>query len=266
MKLGVVGLGVVGSAIYESFETLGYNIVYFDVKFPKSSITDILDSDVLFICVPTRMNESDGSCDTSIVESVVDQLNDNDYKGIVVIKSTVVPGTTQRLIQKYTGLRIVCSPEFLRAKTALSDFLYGQDVLVIGTDDDELFDVIKGVHNRISTNARMVSPTEAEIIKYFNNVHHAVHVVFSNMMYDVSKTLGCSYENIYDTIGQRKCINTSYLNCNENLREFGGECLPKDIAAWNCLLNDININYDFISSVISDNDKIANEKNISNRG
>jgi UDPglucose 6-dehydrogenase len=257
MKLGVIGLGTVGSAVYESFITIGHDVKYFDTKYDDSSLNNVLDTEAVFVCVPTGMNSVDGSCDTSIVEYVISELDQNHYTGVIVIKSTVIPGTTKRLIKEYPDLNIVCSPEFLRAKTALSDFLYNQDVLVIGTNDKNVYDFVKSLHNRICTNVKMVSPTEAEIIKYFNNVHHAVHVVFANMMYDTCKSLGCDYENVYDAIGERNCINTSYLNCNENLREFGGECLPKDISAWDKLIKDLDVNYSFIQSVINDNDAIT---------
>lgn len=257
MKLGVIGLGIVGGSIYESFKTLGYDIDFFDIKHKESDLRNILNTDTVFVCVPTKMNDKDGSCDTSVVETVINQLNENKYDGIIVIKSTVIPGTTERIIQKYPQLNIVCSPEFLRARTSLSDFLYNQDVLVVGTNDSNLYKLIKNLHSRVCTNARMVSPTEAEIIKYFNNVHHAVQVVFANMMYDTCKSLNCNYQTVYDTIGERNCINTSYLNCNENLREFGGECLPKDISAWNKLIKDLELNYSFIQSVINDNNMIA---------
>lgn len=257
MKLGVIGLGTVGSAVYESFRTIGYNAKYFDTKYSDSTLSDVLDTEVIFVCVPTKMNVSDGSCDTSVVESVIDELNQTYYAGVIVIKSTIIPGTTETLIKKYPRLNIVSSPEFLRAKTALSDFLYHQDVLVVGTNNTPTYEFIKKLHNRICTNATMVSPTEAEVIKYFNNVHHAVHVVFANMMYDTCNALDCNYQNVYDTIGERDCINTSYLNCNENLREYGGECLPKDISAWNKLINDLDVNYSFIQSVIKDNGMIT---------
>jgi len=259
MKIGVIGLGVVGSAVHESFETLGHDTAYFDTKYQDSRIDDVLNTEVVFVCVPTQMNESDGSCDTSIVESVVNELSKSNYSGIVVIKSTVIPGTVDRLIQQHETLRICFSPEFLRAKTALSDFLYNQDVLVIGTHDSDTYELVKNLHHKLCENVKHVLPTEAEIIKYFNNVHHAVHVVFANMMYDVCKVLDCSYEKVYVTIGQRDCINTSYLNCNENLREYGGECLPKDISAWNKMLKDSGLKYTFIDNVITDNELIKNE-------
>lgn len=259
MKIGVIGLGVVGSAVHESFETLGHDMSYFDTKYQDSRIDDVLNTEVVFVCVPTQMNESDGSCDTSIVECVVNKLSKSNYSGIVVIKSTVIPGTVDRLIRQHETLRICFSPEFLRAKTALSDFLYNQDVIVIGTYDNNIYNCVKTLHYKICENTKMVTPTEAEIVKYFNNVHHAVHVVFANMMYDVCKSFNCLYENVYNTIEQRSCINTSYLNCNENLRAYGGECLPKDISAWNKMLKDNGLRYSFINCVIKDNELIKNE-------
>lgn len=259
MKIGVIGLGTVGSAIHESFTTLGHVTSFFDTKDDTTSIKDVIDTDVIFICVPTKQNDTDGSCDTSIVESTVDHLSNFDYNGLVIIKSTTVPGTADKLIQSYKNLRMVYSPEFLRASTALSDFLYNQDIIVVGTYAQEDYDLVKKLHGKICSNIQKVSPTEAEIIKYFNNVHHAVNIVFANMMYDVCKKVNCNYENVYDVIGQRDCINTSYLNCNENLREYGGECLPKDISAWNNLIKNLGLKYKFIDSVMKDNRMIANE-------
>jgi UDPglucose 6-dehydrogenase len=259
MKIGVIGLGTVGSVVYESFQTLGHDLSYFDTAHADSKINDVLDTEVVFVSVPTNMNENDGSCDTSIVEEVVDILNSYSYSGIVVVKSTVLPGTTDSLAMKYKKLKICFSPEFLRQKTALSDFLYNQDVLVIGSHDGEIQEYIAELHEKLCKNVKFLLPTEAEIVKYFNNVHNAVNVVFANMMYDVCEQLDCSYENVYDTIEQRNCINTSYLNCNKNLRAYGGDCLPKDISAWNKMLKEIGLQYTFLDHVIKDNELIKNE-------
>ena len=108
MNIGIIGLGVVGTAIKFGFERLGHDIFYHDVV-KDTSITDILDTEVCYICVPTPESE-DGSCNISIVESVLDELIEHDYKGIACIKSTVVPGTTERLQEKFKSLAIV--PEF----------------------------------------------------------------------------------------------------------------------------------------------------------
>ena len=92
MNIGIIGLGVVGNACKNGFEKIGHNVKYHDVKL-YTKIDEVLDTEVCFISVPTPANE-DWSCDTSIVESVVSELNDLNYDGVVAIKSTVEPGTT----------------------------------------------------------------------------------------------------------------------------------------------------------------------------
>ena len=102
-----------------------------------------------------------------------------------------------------------------------------------------------------------VSPTEAEVVKYFNNVHHAMSVTFANITYDVCKKLGADYKNVYDAITTRECINPHYLMANENMRGYGGHCLPKDTSAWNNLIKGLGLPYTLIQSVIDDNKKVS---------
>ena len=99
MDIGIVGLGVVGTACKNGFEKIGHKVKYHDVKF-YTNIEDVLDTEVCFVSVPTPSNE-DGSCDISIVEEVVGQLNDLKYKGVLAIKSTVEPGTNKEFREKY---------------------------------------------------------------------------------------------------------------------------------------------------------------------
>ena len=81
-----------------------------------------MDAEIVFVCVPTPQ-AADGSCDTSIIESVIQELNLYDYKGVVAIRSTVVPGFTQRMIETYKNLTICFVPEFLRERCAADDFI-----------------------------------------------------------------------------------------------------------------------------------------------
>jgi len=119
MKIGIVGLGVVGTACKNGFEKLGHKVYGHDIKL-YTSINDVLDTEVCYICVPTPSNE-DGSCDISIVEDIVSQLNNLDYNGIVAIKSTVEPGTNKTFRDKYKNIRLYFVPEFLRERCA-TDF------------------------------------------------------------------------------------------------------------------------------------------------
>ena len=254
MKIGLLGRGTVGKAVYEGLEYLGHNMSFFDPAYEGSKLEDVLDTDCVFICVPTDQAPN-GDCDTSIVDKVVKQLAENNYSGLVSIKSTVVPGTTKRLQETYPNLRMSMVPEFLRAKSALADFVYNHDLLVVGCNTKEDADMIVEIHGSFPENIARVTPTEAEIIKYFNNVHHAMSVTFANITYDVCDKLDANYMNVYKAITKRDCINPAYLMANPNMRGYGGHCLPKDTSAWNNLIKELGLDFGLIQSVINDNEK-----------
>ena len=104
MHLGIIGLGLVGSAIRYGFEKLGHEVSLHDIKY-DTSIRDVVSSELCFVCVPTPSLDS-GQCNTEVVESVIDQLSDIGYGGLIAIKSTVEPGTTAKLIERYPELKI----------------------------------------------------------------------------------------------------------------------------------------------------------------
>ena len=254
MKIGLLGRGTVGKAVYEGLEYLGHEMSFFDPAYEGSRITNVLDTECVFICVPTDQ-AANGDCDTSIVDRVVKELDDHGYTGLVSIKSTVIPGTTDRLQKQHPGLRMSMVPEFLRAKSALADFVYNHDLLVVGTYTREDADLLIEIHGSFPENIARVTPTEAEVIKYFNNVHHAMSVTFANITYDVCNRLGANYMNVYKAITKRDCINPAYLMANKNMRGYGGHCLPKDTSAWNNLIKNLELPYTLIQSVIDENEK-----------
>jgi UDPglucose 6-dehydrogenase len=255
MKIGLLGRGTVGKAVYEGLEYLGHEMSFFDPAYEGSLIDHVLGTECVFICVPTDQ-AANGDCDTSIVDRVVKELDDHGYTGLVSIKSTVIPGTTDRLQKQYPRLRISMVPEFLRAKSALADFVYNHDLLVVGTYTREDADLLVEIHGSFPENIARVTPTEAEVIKYFNNVHHAMSVTFANITYDVCNRLGANYMNVYKAITKRDCINPAYLMANKNMRGYGGHCLPKDTRAWNNLIKKLKLPYTLIQSVIDDNEKV----------
>ena len=252
MKIGLIGRGTVGKAVYEGLQHLGHQMSFFDPAYDGSTLVNILDTECVFICVPTNQADN-GDCDTSIVEKVVAELAQAGYKGLVSVKSTVVPGTSDRLAAEHPTLRICSVPEFLRAKTALADFMYHHDLLIIGSHRDEDFELIKEIHGNLPKAVSCVKPTEAEVVKYFNNVNHSVQIIFANIAYDVCKSLGVDYNNVYNAIIKRECFNPAYLMCNDNLRGFGGHCLPKDTSAWANLVKKLGLNYTMIDAVQEDN-------------
>ncbi len=231
MKVGIIGVGMVGGAIRHGFTRIGHDVKVFDIKLPETRLEDVLDSDVLFVCVPTPQ-AADGSCDTSIVQRVVSEVAMRDYKGLLTIKSTVEPGTTDRLAQKHPTLRLAFCPEFLREKAAYTDFVEQHDVCVIGAYNEKDFEVLKAVHDPLPQNYAHLTPKDAEFVKYFLNVFNALRIVFANQFYDVTKAAGADYKKIKDAITKHRAIPPVYLDANDKFRGFGGACLPKDTSAF----------------------------------
>ena len=251
MNIGIIGLGVVGTAIKFGFERLGHDVFYHDV-IKDTSITDVLNTEVCYICVPTPSNE-DGSCDTSIVESVLDELIEHNYSGVACIKSTVVPGTTERLQKKFKALAFV--PEFLRERCAITDFIQNHEVCIIGTDNDDFFDIIKQSHGDYPKEFVQCTPTEAEFSKYFHNVHNAMQITFANSFYEICNNMGVDYNKMKNTLKNRSNMNMTYLECNKNYRGFGGVCLPKDTKAMDYLSKQLGLDVKFFDHILSENEK-----------
>ena len=251
MQIGVIGIGVVGSAVKFGFERLGHDVSYHDT-IKNTSIEDVLHTQVCYICVPTPANE-DGSCDISIVESVLDELIEHQYAGIACIKSTVIPGTTERLQQKFRSLAFV--PEFLRERYAISDFIQDHEVCIIGTDNDTFYDIIKESHGDYPKEFIQCTPTEAEFAKYFHNVHNAMQITFANSFYEVCMKMGVDYNKMKNTLKNRSNMNMAYLDCNKNFRGFGGVCLPKDTKAMDYLSKKLDLDVRFFDHILSENEK-----------
>jgi UDPglucose 6-dehydrogenase len=231
MKVGIIGIGMVGTVLRHGFTRLDHDVHVFDVKMPETSLKDALDSDLVFISVPTPQ-AADGSCDTSIVERVVADIAETGYKGLVVIKSTVEPGTTDKLQARHTHLRLAFCPEFLREKAAYTDFVENHDVCIIGAYNQQDYELIKAVHDPLPHHYAQVTPLEAEFSKYFLNVFNALRIVYANQFYDVAKAAGADYKKIKNAITLHRVVPPVYLDCTEKFRGFGGACLPKDTSAF----------------------------------
>ena len=254
MNIGIIGLGVVGSAINTGFEKLGHEILCHDLKL-NSTIKDILPSEIVFLCVPTPQSD-DGSCDTNIITGVLKELSANEYKGIVAIKSTVECGFTQKAINEFNNLTLCFVPEFLRERCAVDDFIHNHNLLAVGTHDKFVFEKLVEAHGHYPKEAVRLKPTEAEILKYYNNVFAAYKIIFANIMAEVCDKLDCDYTTVKDAFVKFGRCKDTYLDVNENLKGYGGMCLPKDVKAMTRLLDKLNIDFDTLKSIDKDNSKL----------
>ncbi|MFH1077810.1 MAG: hypothetical protein V1745_00795 [Patescibacteria group bacterium] len=253
MNIGIIGLGVVGSAVKNGFEKIGHSVSVFDTKYPDSTLADVLGTEVCFLTLPTPPRE-DGSCDISIVERTLRDLEANGYGGLAVIKSTVEPGTTDRL-SKELKISLAFCPEFLRERAAYTDFAENHDVLVIGAYSDEHHGLIRETHGSLPKNVFLMTPLEAELAKYFSNVYNALRITFANEFYEVCTALGADYGRIKHAMVHRQNIEDAYLDCNENFRGFGGVCLPKDTKALAALVRKLGLDLKLFETIVEENDK-----------
>ena len=185
-KIGIIGRGFVGGAMFDNFKEC-FDVSTWDIDENKrghNSFESFVDwSDIIFVCVPTPMKES-GECDTSIVESVVGQIANLDRRKYVVIKSTVTPGTTERLAESH-NMVIGFNPEFLTEANAYNDFR-NQPLIILGADDAGLATVMTQIYYefnaKVDGRSHVIQRTtkEAELFKYLANCFLATKVIFAN--------------------------------------------------------------------------------------
>lgn len=258
MRIGIIGLGVVGEAIRSGFESK-HEVFVHDPKL-GTQITDVTaNCDAAYIAVPTPTNERTGKCDTSIVRSVLEELPDGFS---AIIKSTVVPGTSQGFHDDFPKLRIACSPEFLRAADANEDFRK-QEVLVVGTHHGDLASLILKHHleSGILLDGEFfhVSPTQAEIAKYAKNSFYAMKVIFGNHFQRLAKHFGEDWSVVKEVITypRERGIVDSHLDEISGKMGFGGSCLPKDTMAIRAEFEEKGIVADLFDSLASDNERLS---------
>ena len=248
MNIGIVGQGYVGTAVKEVFSK-HYETNTFDLN-GKCNCTDIEDlvdkSDIIFVCVPTPMKK-DGSCDTSIVESVIKDINEtvncNQDRKIVAIKSTIPPGTTERLNKECKNISVIFNPEFLTEANFIDDFK-NQNRIIIGGERPSTTK-LRQVYSLVFPNAKIVKTGSktAEMVKYMTNTFLATKVSFANEMKMICDGLDIDYDKVveYSTYDERLGKSHWAVPGPDGKLGFGGSCFPKDINALLDLANKFEI-------------------------
>lgn len=255
MTVGVIGFGMVGKAISRAFKDLGHSVYVYDKAIRIHKLEDVIRlSKVVFVCVPTPIGEN-GECNTQAVRDVLNKLNDGKYKGVVAIKSTVEPGTTQAFQNKFKELTICHVPEFLREKYGYEDFTTNHSNLVIGAESKEVADKVIAVHGDYPQNITIVSPIEAELIKYFSNTFKAYKTVFACTFGTMCDKLGADYSKVLEGYIKEGVTEEKYLKYNSVFKSFGGSCLPKDVSAMSSFSSKNNFNLELFDFLIKENSK-----------
>lgn len=228
--IGIIGVGMVGGAMERYFRAQGVAPILYDPPKGFASKDELAKADLVFVCVPTPYDPRGGGFDLSYVEAAFGALT---RPATVVIRSTILPGTTRSFARAYPQHTIMFNPEFLTEATADED-MRAPRRQVIGMLKEEDRAQAEGVLEIIpkAPFAKIVRAEEAEMLKYFGNSFYALKVAFANQMYDLCQKLGIEYDTVKECAAAEPWIGAQHLTvAHKGYRGYGGKCLPKDTRA-----------------------------------
>lgn len=297
MKLSVFGLGYVGCVSAACLAEAGHEVIGVDVNPTKveiinsgkspiieagineliakvvearrlSATTDsaraIAGSELSLICVGTPSNQN-GSLHLRHVEQVCSEvgaaLKDKDQRHIVVIRSTMLPGTVQNtvvpVLEETSGKKAVSdfgiciNPEFLREGSSLKDY-HAPPFTLIGADDEETVNAVRSLYTNINAPVFVTSLKTAEMVKYVCNCFHALKVSFANEIGNICKALEIDSHEVMDVFCQDTKLNLSPYYLKPGFA-FGGSCLPKDLRAINYKAKELDVEVPVLSAILPSN-------------
>lgn len=257
MNIGFIGLGFVGKAILTAYENSPFTrLICIDpAKGYYYSYQDILSTDGVFVCVSSPQND-DGSCNTKILEDVLQKLKDINYHGVIISKVTAPPETYSRLQELYPNL--VHAPEFLTAANAIQDYLNSEFVIIggkVAAYRNEAERIIKFGLNNKQLDVLHCSIAEASLTKYTMNCFLATKVVFMNEIHKLAEKFNCDYTKIAEMLKVDKRIGSSHLKVPgpDGVFGFGGMCFPKDTNALLKFAETANVEMSVLTAAVKKN-------------
>jgi UDPglucose 6-dehydrogenase len=284
-RLGVIGVGYVGLVTAACFAQSGYDVTCLDIDeaklarlrageapihepgmqevlagsrerltFTSSAAELFARADIAFVCVDTPPTAS-GDADLSRVESVIEAIPAGTSDVVLVMKSTVPPGTGARLRRALDdrglhGVAYASNPEFLREGSAIKDFLQ-PDRVVAGADDPAVGERIAALYRAFGGAELITDVTSAEMIKHASNAFLATKISFINEIANVCEEVGANVDLVARGMGLDARIGASFLRPGLG---FGGSCFPKDVAALKQLAGNSGYHFQLLSAVIEVNE------------
>jgi UDPglucose 6-dehydrogenase len=282
-KIGLIGRGIVGNAIAVGMSH-AFTVCFYDKVFcihgsngeqhlSIKSVVEAVDGPI-FLCLPTPMKK-DGSADISIIEGVVKEINELErdrlqdtpakrgkLEKVLIIKSTVPPGTTETLNSRYEYVFCVFNPEFLNERTAVEDF-NNQDRIIIG-GPHKAVSIVKQMYQHAypQVPTTKTSSTIAEMIKYTTNCFLATKVAFANEIAQICRKLNIDYDKVieYATKDQRLGISHWAVPGHDGHMGFGGKCFCKDINALIALAKTCKVDPKVMKAAFAKNLEVRPER------
>ena len=275
MKIGIIGQGYVGKAVKTVFAEKFPNILAYD-KY-VSDLSDVknerelsLSSEIIFLCLPTPMKEN-GECDTSIIEDELVKINDissTENKKIVVIKSTVTPGSSEKFSKHNKNIKIVFNPEFLTELNFIEDFRK-QNRIIIGGESEDACAKVSNLYKDIFPKVPIIltSSKTAEMVKYLTNTFLASKVAYANQLKAICDATEINFDEVVElsTLDERLGKSHWSVPGPDGEPGFGGSCFPKDLNALIYFAKVNGVNYSLLNEIWQYNLKIRSDRNWKNK-
>ena len=275
-KVGIVGQGFVGSAVKAGFEHVTTVLAYdkFQPSKSNSTLEEIVENcEIIFVCIPTPMVLETGEAYTGIVEEVVKEIESIaqdlhkadviSHSPILVVKSTIPPGTAERLDWMLDVCTVAFNPEFLTEANAINDFIF-QDRIVLGASSNHNISQLVELYRYAFPNATIfeTTATNAEMIKYVANCFLSVKVSFANEMYDLCQKIGADYNQVVEGAKLDKRLGSSHWQVPgpDGDRGFGGHCFPKDMEALKFVAKENGVKLDVVEGAVNTNNRIRKNR------
>ena len=276
-NIGIIGNGFVGSSVAFGFSPqcgCDAEVKIYDKDETKSThtLTEVVnDSDYIFLSVPTPSNQ-DGSISLDILFNVfkdIDKVYDyeQEHHPVILIRSTITPGTTSKIQIEYPKMHIVFNPEFLTERSAKFDFI-NQSRFIVGGSWGDATRVEHLYKARFGESIPVIKTNfqTAEMIKYMNNCFFATKVSFLNEMYQIAEKCGVNWEEAVEGFVRDGRVGHSHMNVPgpDGKLGFGGSCFPKDINALVDMCKTMDVPINVLSAVIKTNLEVRPEEDWKN--
>lgn len=274
LSIRVVGAGTVGAATGRALDDWGHSVTFVDVDpevleqleadgHSTAIPSDPIDADLVLVSVPTPYDPDTGTYHLGYLETAVGAIADQDYSGPLAIRSTMPPGTGERLVDEYGLENLAVVPEFLFADSARQD-VEDEEQLIIGTHSQRAEEVIKAAFERQRTAFISLSPTEAEFAKLASNCFGAAKISFANEFWSAAR----AFERETETdIDEERMLSAFRMICpwhgpKKGLhggRAYGGACLPKDTKGFSGWASENGIKVPAMDGVIERNQSMKQD-------
>ena len=267
--LGIIGQGFVGNAMYQGFKDF-YPVLTYDKYIEEKSNSTlenlVMNSDVIFSCVPTPMTDV-GECYTGIVEEVLGNVNNiciaNDITNkIVVIKSTVIPGTTKKMNDKFPHLNVIFNPEFLTEANAVNDWKNQNRIILGGLN--KVTAKVKPIFKKVFPQVPIVKTDSkyAEMVKYVINTFLATKVSFANEIYQLCEVMDIDYDKVIEYAQYDDRLGKSHWSVPgpDGGFGFGGHCFPKDVQALIYESFQLGLQPMMLAATLAKNDEVRGDR------